>query len=127
MTITIPYSSYLSGLASQLSTTFPDYGTLTSMPTAVRFDSAVNPRPAEEKEGGLSRSDKVALGVGLGVGMPTMIIALLTYLATYRRGKARRQKAKIEAEGQNKEGSDGSQTNLDSRIPSLTIGSEEMR
>lgn len=41
--------------------------------------SGVPPRKAE---GGLSTSDKVAIGVGLGVGIPTMVIALLTFLTT---------------------------------------------
>ncbi len=50
--------------------------------TAVGILPSATTLPADDS--GLSRSDKVAIGVGLGVGIPTMMIALLTLVVTCR-------------------------------------------
>ncbi|KAK0737832.1 hypothetical protein B0T18DRAFT_420679 [Schizothecium vesticola] len=44
--------------------------------------------PDAPKEGGLSMSDKIALGIGLGFGIPTIIIGVGTMVCMWRR-KAR--------------------------------------
>jgi len=52
------------------------------------FNVTVSPDEKENKEGGLSLSDKIALGIGVGFGIPTIIIGVGT-LVCVRRRKAR--------------------------------------
>lgn len=56
--------------------------TLRSTATVDRF-RGINTRTSsttERKGGGLSQSDKIAMGIGLGVGIPSLIFAALTLL-----------------------------------------------
>ena len=46
-------------------------------------------------KGGLSKSDVIALGVGLGVGVPSLLLALASYFQL-RRGREKRQNTFIE-------------------------------
>ena len=59
--------------------------------TAVKSEAAAAPNnsdAASEKDG-LSRSDLIAIGVGLGVGVPSLIIAIATFCLMRKKGNRR--------------------------------------
>ena len=59
--------------------------------TAVKSEAAAAPNDsdvADEKDG-LSRSDLIAIGVGLGVGIPSLIIAIATFCLMRKKGNRR--------------------------------------
>ncbi|TFK21346.1 hypothetical protein FA15DRAFT_672671 [Coprinopsis marcescibilis] len=51
-------------------------------PTEVVVKGNLDP---EDNQAGLSRSDKIALGVGLGLGVPTLVVAILGAIAKLRK------------------------------------------